>query len=211
MKQFLRVEWQTLREKKRVTTTLLFSSLFLILFPLVAYFLWDAQKLSYLFSSLVIIVSIASVLVLGEEKKHQPMRRLLPSLPFTRSQIFMGKTVIKFAIWMFSVTASLLVCFLIDPLLSTAPPLPIFLIGASFSFLALSVEHLSVHASSHVAGALSGGFLGAWVGIGFSSSPELFTLALELSPSGVTLSLIFMAAGLLILLLNKFHYERRAL
>ena len=142
MKHFLRLEWQTLKEKN-----VLLKAVGYLLFYGVALFMIAGKQLRGLtfFPIVATISSLSSFTILFEDGKQMPMRRLLPSLPFSRRDIYRGRTLLKLMIWGSGVGLALLLSGLMHPVMDTWPTAATILIGSGISYLGY---HLSTGASS---------------------------------------------------------------
>ncbi|HHT21416.1 MAG TPA: hypothetical protein GXZ74_08265 [Tissierellia bacterium] len=208
MKHFLRLEWQTLKEKN-----VLLKAVGYLLFYGVALFMIAGKQLRGLtfFPIVATISSLSSFTILFEDGKQMPMRRLLPSLPFSRRDIYRGRTLLKLMIWGSGVGLALLLSGLMHPVMDTWPTAATILIGSGISLFGLSLEHWSIQLPATAGIALRGGLLGGLLGLMIGTGGAIFNSLSRIDPQGFYFGLGAIVLAGLSLWLNQIVYLRRAL
>lgn len=208
MKRMLSLEWQTIKAKNTLIKALGYLLFYYVLF----YFLVGRQKMGMgFFPTMATISSITIFISLFEEGKEMPMRRLLPSLPFSRREIFLGRTLIKLIIWAGGVGVAFLFSWLMDPIMDSWPTSTTILVGLGFSLFALSLEHWSLQLSAGVGNALKGALVGGTMGLLIGSGGVIFKEMFKLDPQGIYFGIGGILLALVSLWLNQMVYQRRAL
>lgn len=212
MSRFLKLEGQTIKEKGAIKKSLLILLFYYAIYMgFLVFFNSLSPQSDVFFPTLSTLSLIPFLTTIYDDDNTSPLRRLLPSLPFTRSDIFLGRSMVKLLIWLSSLAISYLFSLLVGPFIDSAPKLSIVYIGIGFSFLFLTIEHLSIHLKGKVTTLVRGGLAGGLLGMSMSSGMYLFQGIRETFPSGYTFMFASLIVGILLTLINMRIYQRRAL
>lgn len=204
-----KLEWQTLTEKKAWLKVVLYQAAVLAVFIMIRG--GDPDQSLTFFPSLMIVLPLLTFMALGLSDPARPMQRLLPSLPYRRSNLFWARSLLKFVMWLGCLVVAVFASWLLDSLLDSWPSGISWWIGISLSLLVFGLEHWTIHMKVGWAAALQGGLTGAiWGGLLGTGGSAL--IAITNWEKGLIYGVAApLAISLGLLLANLAYYERKAL
>ncbi len=211
MIHFLKLEWQTMIEEKSIKKAFSFLLFYFIFFVGFTVYVGKNDNSYGFFPVLATLFFLPIIILIFETGQTNPLRRLLPSLPFTRAEIFWGRTLSKLIIWLSTLLASYLLSLALDSFLSSKPGPTAVFIAIGLSFIFLSLEHLLILLSGKTATLVRSGLSGGTMGLFISSGHVIIQTLAELFPKGYTFMAGSFLLGGILILINKTIYERRAL
>ncbi len=161
------------------------------------------------FPALAVLFGSSFWLVFLNDGKTDSYRRLLPSLPFGRSEIYLSHFALRFLLWIIGCLISYAISFFASLFLDIQLDLSHVLYGISLSFGIFSLSNLSLQFKPMISIAYLGALTGLSLGLLLSANNLLMQELQNIHLWGPTLLGISFALGLFLTVFNGVLYRWR--